>query len=84
MNFAEFQSLSENDQLTVVIDYLPIATREEGGYTVLLNKVEDFFVEIYFDINETKVASIRAIEALPSFEMYWQCVSIKEITRLLA
>jgi len=83
MNFAEFQSLCQSDQLKIVIDHFPLALREEGIYTVLLNKVEDFYVEIYYNMNETKVAFIKGIESFNSLELYWQSVSIKEITRLL-
>lgn len=83
MKFTEFQSLCESDQLKIVIDNLPLMLREEGDLTVLLNKVEDFYVEIYFNMHETKVSFIKGIESFKSLELYWQSVSIEEITWLL-
>ena len=84
MNFAEFQSLCVSDQLKIVIDNHPLMLREEGTFTVLLNKVEDFYVEIYFDMNKTKVLFIKGIESFNSLELYWRSVSLKEITRILS
>ena len=83
MTYTEYQSLSEADQLTIVIGSPSIATREENEYTVLLTMVGDFFVELYFDMEETRVAAIRPIKSFSGLEPYWKLVSIDEIKDLL-
>lgn len=83
MTYTEYQSLNEADQLRIVIGSPSIATREENEYTILLTVVDDFFVELYFDMQETKVAALRPIKCFSSLEAYWTLVSIDEIRDLL-
>lgn len=83
MTYSEFIALSESEKLNIVIESYSIAIREENGYTVLLHKVNDFFVELYYHMEETKVISIKPIESFASLELYWQLVSINEINRFL-
>ena len=83
MTYIEYQSLDEAEQLNIVIGSRSISTREEDEYIVLLSMVNDFFVEVYFDIEETRVAAIRPIKSFSSLEPYWKLVSIDEIKDLL-
>ena len=83
MTFSEFVALNETDKLNIVIECYSIAIREEDGYTVLLHKVNDFFVELYYHMEETRVISIKPIESFASLELYWQLVSINEIKKFL-
>lgn len=83
MTYSEFVALSDTDKLNVVVESYSIAIREEDGYTVLLHKVNDFFVELYYHMDEARVILIKPIESFASLELYWQLVSINEINRFL-
>ena len=84
MNYREFQYLCEHDKIKLAIKYDTIAIREDDVYTVLLNMIEDFFVEIYYNIKEDRVQFVKGIEHFGSLGLYWQSVSIKEIFPLLS
>ena len=83
MTYSEFLALSDSEKLDIVIESYSIAIREEDGYTVLLHKVNDFFVELYYHMEETRVNSIKPIESVASLELYLQLVSINEINKYL-
>ena len=84
MNFHEFKSLGKNDQFKIALDHFPIANRKDGSYTILLNKVDEFFVEIHFNPNNPSGSSINVIESFHSLELYWEAVSISELTELIS
>ena len=63
MTFGEFIELSELEQLNIVIESFSIAIREEEGCSILLHKVDDFFVEVHYHQDESRLVSIKPIES---------------------
>jgi hypothetical protein len=79
MTYNEFIALSDGDQLTTVINSMSISVREQLGCTVLLHKVSNFYVELYYSMEETRVICMEAIESFTSLDPYWKQVDLSHL-----
>ena len=79
MTYNEFIALNDGDQLATVTNSLSISFREQLGCTVLLHKVHDFYVELYYSMEEASVICMEAIESFTSLDPYWKQVALSDV-----
>ena len=71
MNLYGFIALSMDEQALTAWDGEFIATRMENDKKVLLYKVEEFYVEIFYDYTENRIIKLRPFKTKRLLEPYF-------------
>lgn len=66
MTLAQFNSADEMEQAEAIWSGVQLNQRDDGIYTILLYKIDDFYVEVYY---HKQYNVIRKFEALYEYEL---------------
>jgi hypothetical protein len=66
MTIEEFKQLSIENQIQLLESHAgPISLRQSDEYTIVLRKINDFFVEAYYKIFEgDKIAEVKVFDSI--------------------
>ena len=70
MTLYEFNLLSENEQAMAVWQGEYITSREDRDYTIMLYKVSDFYVEVYYNKGGNDIVRFNPFKARRRLELY--------------
>ncbi|RYZ28713.1 MAG: hypothetical protein EOO10_08625 [Chitinophagaceae bacterium] len=74
MTLQEFSLLPESDKATFVWSGKFQTYRNEEGFTIMLYKVEDFYVEVYYETNTNKRIAFIPIDKARRAELYFEFI----------
>ena len=64
ISIEHFNSLDKTEQHKIVWEGACIGYREEGEYKIIIYKIVDFYVELYYDGMDNVLKNINAIQTL--------------------
>jgi hypothetical protein len=73
MTLYQFKTLSQQQQADVVGQGKFFLFREEAKYTVVLYRVEDFYVEVYYNSALNTIVSFHPFTSKKRIALYFKC-----------
>jgi hypothetical protein len=70
MTLYEFQFLSQSEQTKVVLNGSFLMAREDIKHTIILYKVQEFYAEVYFHIQNGGIVKVDSFSSKMKLEPY--------------
>lgn len=81
MNVYQFINLNIDERANAILKGTLIANRSTPEQMMLLFNLEDFFVEVTYDLKYNCVIRIKPFQTLRRLTPYLDCIDISDITR---
>lgn len=81
MSVFDFINLNIDERANAILKGTLIANRSTTDQMMMLFTLEDFFVEVTYDLKYNLVTKIKPFQSIRRLSPYLDCIDISDITR---